>query len=140
MMRGLSNYFAEKIKFGLVNIEDSFLMNRFSVSTFPSLIVFETNDDLLRLPGMRINRFTGELSVKNIVNFLRPFGLTEQLSFLNEQIRNNTNFFDTYLPTIKVRSADLNERLNQLTNHKLLIYFGNDAPENALKLAQKTKF
>lgn len=79
IFRGLSNYFFNQMLFGEVEKDQEKLIKRFNVKSFPTLMVYKTqedSDDLLDEPVVQF--YQGKINAKDIAEFLSEYALKQK--------------------------------------------------------------
>lgn len=107
--RGLSNHFYDRMLFGEVDNTETALLNRFKVTKFPTLLIYQTHDNDIKLDDPRVIIYEGKINIHDIVAFLEKYCLpqktyinyNEKDSLLNKEkaeVRkvNSENFRDTF--------------------------------------------
>ena len=125
----MSNYFYDKIKFAVVKKSENEICEKFKVSKFPSLMIYQNVDNKNNniLDEAEIKFYEGEQNAKNIINFLKNYELKEK-SYLNSE-KNKAKFSEIFLKNLNEKNyKDFFEKNN---NNNIIIYFDNKKlPEN----------
>ena len=129
LFKGLSNYFYDKIKFAVVKKSENEICEKFKVSKFPSLMIYQNVDNKNNniLDEAEIKFYEGEQNAKNIINFLKNYELKEKL-YLNSE-KNKAKISEIFLKNLNEKNyKDFFEKNN---NNNIIIYFDNKKlPEN----------
>jgi len=135
--KGLSNIYYDRILFGLVPSQEEELVQKFEITSFPSIIVVE-NPFLLK-DDYITHRFEGEVDVREISHFIEKFALREKnyvrrLSFLK--------FDKTPFSKITTRNYELFFDRQETKLNSKIVYFSkeeiNKIPEDLKKFAELT--
>jgi len=88
IFRGLSNFFFNQLLFGEVEKEEKKLIEKFNVKSFPTLMIYKTqedSDDLLDEPLVEF--YQGKINAKDIAEFLSEYSLGHK-----KYLENTKNF------------------------------------------------
>ena len=124
LFKGLSNFFYDKIKFAVVKKNEKDLCEKFKVSKFPSLMIYQNvdnkNNNILEEPEMKF--YEGEQNAKSIINFLKNYELKEKL-YLNPE-KNKAKFSEIFLK--KLDEKNYKDFFDKNKNNHIIIYFDNN--------------
>ena len=96
MYRGLSCLFYDRIAFGEIKDSEKDLIERFSITKFPSLIAYINIEDDFTLDQPRTDVYTGEINIKDAKSFITNYALREK-KYLNSLTSNKKNIDSTTL-------------------------------------------
>ena len=104
LFKGLSNYFYDKIKFAVVKKSENEICEKFKVSKFPSLLIYQNVDNKNNniLDEAEIKFYEGEQNAKNIINFLKNYELKEKL-YLNSE-KNKAKISEIFLKNLNEKN------------------------------------
>lgn len=79
MFRGLTANFFDKLLFGTIHSSESDLINEYNISSFPTLMVYKSQDKNTLLFEPEKHFFTGNIhNLEKLIEFLTPFALGEK--------------------------------------------------------------
>lgn len=147
IFKGLSNYFYDRILFCEVHKDESYLLSKFNVKKFPSLIVVETLDENLEDQRIEeeIHEYTGNLKAKDIVKYLEKFALKSKMYLKKSDDKkasseeyNKDKIVSSLMK--KLKGDEIVPFFDKNASRKLIIYFHNEdeITESLVQLAQKT--
>lgn len=147
IFKGLSNYFYDRILFCEVHKDESYLLNKFNIKKFPSLVVVETLDENLEDQRVEeeIHEYTGNLKAKDIVKYIEKFALKSKLYLRKSDDKKSSSEEynkDKIISSLmkKLKGDEIVPFFDKHMNKKLMIYFHNneEVTESLVQLAQKT--
>ena len=96
LYRGLSSFYYDRLLFGEIEKDQMELLKRFKIKTFPTLILYVTQEDEMELDEPRILQYKDMIAGRNIVVFVNDYALPEKL----------------YLKAARVTPEELKYKLN----------------------------
>lgn len=140
IFRGLSNYFLNQLLFGEVEKEQVDLIKRFDIKTFPTLMIYKTQedqDDILDEPKIEI--YKGKIASAEIVEFLSDYAL-RQKKYLEINENPQTSSQINYLNVIRNLSKDQLHQFFEKNKEKKIILFLSKDSINIPEYLQKFYF
>lgn len=89
LFRGLSSYFFDRLKFGMVKKDQQDILNRFKIRSFPTLLLYTTQINYTPIYEPLIDSYSGETKAKLLVESLEPKSLKEKLSATMKRLSRN---------------------------------------------------
>lgn len=138
ILRGLSNYFYNQLSFGEVEKDEKKLVEKFEVKSFPTLMVYKTqedSDDLLEEPVIEF--YKGKINAKEIAEFLSEYALKHK-----KYLENTNNFKAAKNQLVKAFKAVSVEEIREKSffeknkNKKIILFLNKDEKLNNLKNKQ----
>lgn len=129
IFRGLSNYFYNQILLGEIEKEQVTLIKRFGVKSFPTLMIYKTqedSDDILEEPVIEF--YKGKINAKNIVEFISDYALKNK-KYLEDKNQNKQSSNINYVKGIReINSEKLQENnfFEKNKNKKIVLYLNSD--------------
>jgi len=79
LFRGLSTFYYDRFQFGEIEKDQTALQKRFKVKSFPTLLVYVTQEEGIELDEPRLELYKDTISAQSIVMFINKFALEEKL-------------------------------------------------------------
>jgi hypothetical protein len=78
MWRGLSNYFYDRLAFGHVGKDQTALIKKYAIQTFPTIIIHQVHDEEAPLETPKYEMYIGKLDAPDIAKALEGYALEEK--------------------------------------------------------------
>jgi hypothetical protein len=132
IIKGLTNYFFDRILFGEVDENEKALIQRFNITTFPTLMVYKVFDHKRLLDEHETIKYEGLIKIADLVKFIEPHSLKEK-----RYVSENRHIYEDNLreltKNIEFREIDrisYEDYFNKLSNKNIFVYFNT---QNNLK-------
>ncbi len=79
LYRGLSSFYYDRLLFGEIEKDQIDLLKRFKVKTFPTLLMYVTQEDDIELDEPRVVQYKDMIAGRNIVVFVNEYALKQKL-------------------------------------------------------------
>lgn len=86
LYRGLSSYFYDRLRLGIVRKDQKDLLSRFEIETYPTLLIFNSQKDGLLYKDEIIDVYNGELNADSIINAVEFLALKEKKYVTDKRI------------------------------------------------------
>lgn len=138
LFRGLSSFYYDRLLFGEVGKEHSSLLKRFDIKSFPTLLVYVTQEDDMILDEPRIEIYNDKIAARNIVFFINEYALPEKLYM---KIKNTENTHDIkYKVAMKKleSNSDFMKYFEKFKLKRFIVYLSNEEeiPEDIKKFSK----
>lgn len=124
LYRGISNFYYDQILFGEVSKDEHALIQKFKVTSFPTLLVYQTHEEEIPLSEPYVEKFGGKIIAQNIAQFLQPYVL-KQKHYLKTNLTDNVNELKYKVIFKKLKTANVISYLTKFKNNHFVIYFDN---------------
>jgi len=81
LFKGLTNYFYDRIAFGIIKSSEEGLVNKFNITKFPTLILYKTIDKQRLLDEPEIIVYEGLPKAEKLNDFIEPHTLSEKFHY-----------------------------------------------------------
>jgi len=81
LFKGITNYFHDRIAFGLIKKDQEELVKQFNITKFPTLMLYKTIDRKRLLDEPEITFYEGLPKADNLVEFIEPHTLVEKFHY-----------------------------------------------------------
>mgnify|MGYP000913043939 CR=1 FL=1 len=144
LYKGISSFFYDKLIFGEIHKDNKALIKKFGVKTFPTIILYVTQQDNMYLDEPRIEYFNLPITARNIVYFIGGYALPEKMYLKLEKKENLEELKEL---KYKVSLKDLGENdykkyLTTFISKRFIIYLSQEKekeiPEDLKKISKNT--
>jgi hypothetical protein len=134
LFRGLSSFYYDRLLFGEVEKDNTALLKRFNVKTFPTLLVYVTQEDNIYLDEPRIETYTDAIASRNIVMFINQFALPEKL-YLKLARTENVEDLKYKIAIKELNKENYLKYLEKFISKRFIIYLSenDEIPEDIKK-------
>jgi hypothetical protein len=141
LYKGLSSFFYDKLVFGEVKKNNKALIKRFGIKTFPSIIVYVTQQDNMFLDEPRIERFNGTITSQSIAYFVGEYALPDKMWVRIERKENLEEL--KYKVSLKDLSDNTYMRyLSNFISKRFIVYLTNEIeaeiPDDIKRISKNT--
>ena len=85
LYKGISSFFYDQLLFGEIHKDNKALIKRFKIKTFPTLIVYVTQEDNMMLDEPRIERYGASIHSRAITHFIGEYAMKKKMYLSLEQ-------------------------------------------------------
>jgi hypothetical protein len=135
--KGLTNLFYDKLLFGEIQDKEKALIERFNITTFPTMVVYKVFDHSRLLDEPEIITYEGLNKPEKLIEFLQPHTLKEK-----RYVSEGRNIYDDdvrYLASNiefrTINSTNYEDYLNKYNDKNVMIFFNT---HDTMKLMYKT--
>jgi hypothetical protein len=125
LYKGLSSFFYDRLLFGEVKKENKALIKRFGIKTFPSVILYLTQQDEMYLDEPRIERFNGTISSRGIASFVGKYALPHKM-WLKIEKNENINEIKYKVSLRDLTKNDYMQYLTTFISKRFIIYLSDE--------------
>jgi hypothetical protein len=125
IIKGLTNYFFDRILFGEVDENEKDLIERFNITSFPTLVVYKVFDHKKLLDEHETIKYDGFIKITELIKFIEPHCLKEKRYVTeNRQIyEDNLREMAKSLEFIEINKDTYEEYFNKYSDKNIFIYF-----------------
>lgn len=121
LYKGLSAFFYDRMLFGEIKKENKALIKRFGVKTFPSIIVYVTQEDNMYLDEPRIERYKGKINSAHIAYFIGEWAMSSKL-YLRVEKKENLEELKYKVSFKNLDDKDYDKYLSKFISKRFIIY------------------
>jgi hypothetical protein len=132
IIKGLTNYFFDSILFGEVDENEKELIDRFKITTFPTLLVYKVFDHKRLLDEHETIKYEGLIKISDLISFIEPHSLKEK-----RYVSENRHIYEDNLREItknieftEIDKVSYENYFNKYWNKNIFVYFNT---QNNLK-------
>lgn len=140
LYRGLSTYFYDRLAFGEVDKDQAVLLKKFKVTTFPTLILYQTHEEGIPLEEPKIEYFKGTISAREIGRFLYEYA-TKEKYYLKAKRTNDPEKMKYKVIFKILNTTDVMAYLEKFKERRFVLYITKDdspIPEDINKFNMNT--
>jgi hypothetical protein len=125
LYKGLSNYFFDRIDFGVVYKEETELLERFNITKFPTLIIYKVIDRKRLLDEPEIIVYEGLINAPKLVQFIEPHTLQEKFHQMQKRgiQENNIRNMANIISFNKMTASNYEEIFEKYGSKNIIVYF-----------------
>ena len=125
LFKGLSNYFFDRIAFGIVKKDQEELIKKFNIKKFPTLMIYKNIDRVRFLDEPELIYYAGLPKAENLVEFIEPHCLSEKFHYRQ---RRGIMEHDLKEMTNKMKFTEMNKKnyeqiFEKLGDKNVVVYF-----------------
>lgn len=125
IIKGLTNYFYDRILFGEVDEHEKALLERFNVTTFPTLVIYKVFDHKRLLDEHETIKYEGLIKIKDLIEFIEPHCLKEK-----RYVSENRQIYDDNLREMaknlefkEIDRISYEDYFNKYWDREIFVYF-----------------
>jgi protein disulfide-isomerase A6 len=132
LLRGLSNYFYDKLLFGEVGKHETSLLKKFKVKIFPTLIMYQTHEDEILLDEPKIELYDGPINAGHIVSFLEKFAPKERISDLKKKQNDDPSKLKYKVAFKVLKHNEVISYMQKYNERRFVVYLDNNLEKNSI--------
>lgn len=125
LFKGLSNYFYDRISFGVVKKEETEILEKFKITRFPTLMIYKTIDRERFLDEPETIFFKGLTKAQNLVEFIEPHTLQEKFHYRQKRgiKEHNVRNMGVNMSFGKMTPANYENIFEKYGDRNIVVYF-----------------
>lgn len=126
LYKGISSFFYDKLIFGEIHKNNRALIKRFNVKTFPTILVYVTQEDNMFLDEPRIELYDAGIGSRYMVYFLGQFALKEKMYLTVEKEKTNLEELKYKVSLKDLNKENYQKYLEKFVSKRFIIYLTED--------------
>jgi hypothetical protein len=125
LFKGLSNYFFDRIEFGIVYKEETELLERFNITKFPTLMVYKNMDRKRLMDEPETIIYQGLIKASKLAEFIEPHTLQEKVHQSQKRgiQENNVRNMANTMTFNKITADNYEEIFEKYGSKNIIVYF-----------------